>query len=243
MCFTGDQYPPLPPRSSDVGSHGPTHLTAADGTVLAAYEAVPATPRGASLVLLPDIRGLHPYYTDLAVACATAGLDTVAIDPYARTAKTDDRSEQFDFAAHSKALTHQQVAVDAEAAAQRLRSRSAAPVFTLGFCKFGGESWRLAASATGFAGCIGFYGKPEAAQDAIGQMRSPVLVLAAGADRSTTPEQNAAFAQAMSAAEVEHRMVTYEGAPHSFFDRGFAEWEDACADAWRQILGFIDEHI
>jgi hypothetical protein len=68
MCFSSDQHPPLPPRSSDVGDHGPTVLTAADGTRLAAYDAVPVTRRGASLVLLPDIRGMHPYYTDLAIA-------------------------------------------------------------------------------------------------------------------------------------------------------------------------------
>jgi carboxymethylenebutenolidase len=33
--------------------------------------------------------------------------------------------------------------------------------------------------------------------------------------------------------------VTYPGAPHSFFDRTFAEHEDACADAWRRVLGFM----
>ena len=34
-------------------------------------------------------------------------------------------------------------------------------------------------------------------------------------------------------------MVIYDGAPHSFFDRTFAEHEAACDDAWRQILGFV----
>jgi carboxymethylenebutenolidase len=35
-------------------------------------------------------------------------------------------------------------------------------------------------------------------------------------------------------------MVVYEGAPHSFFDRGQEFWADACADAWGQMLTFID---
>jgi carboxymethylenebutenolidase len=37
-----------------------------------------------------------------------------------------------------------------------------------------------------------------------------------------------------------HRMVVYEGAPHSFFDRGQEFWADACANAWGQMLTFID---
>lgn len=34
-------------------------------------------------------------------------------------------------------------------------------------------------------------------------------------------------------------MVVYEGAPHSFFDRSYAEHQE---DAWRQILAFVREH-
>jgi carboxymethylenebutenolidase len=37
-------------------------------------------------------------------------------------------------------------------------------------------------------------------------------------------------------------MHIYEGAPHSFFDRGFAEWKEAGEDAWRRMLGFIKKH-
>src|SRR5674476_984739 len=70
MCFTSDQHPPEPPRSSEVGHHGPLVLTAADGNRFSAFEAVPVTPRGASLVLMPDIRGMHSFYTDLALCFA-----------------------------------------------------------------------------------------------------------------------------------------------------------------------------
>jgi carboxymethylenebutenolidase len=242
MCFSSDQHPPLPPKSSEVGDHGPVELTAADGNTFAAYDAVPVTPRGASLVLLPDIRGLHPYYTDLALCFALAGIDTVAIDPYARTAGVANRDEGFEFRPHAQAVTPEQVLLDAHAAAQRLRKRSGSPVFTLGFCKFGAQSWRLAATDLGAAGCMGFYGMPPAAADVVDQMTVPVLVLAAGADGATSAEENAAFDAALSEAGVDHRFVVYDGAPHSFFDRSFADWEDACADAWSQMLRFVDDH-
>lgn len=242
MCFSSDQHPPLPPRSSDVGHHGSAELVSADGTRLAAYDAVPVTRRGASLVLLPDIRGLHPYYTDLALCFAQAGIDTVAIDPYARTAGLTDRGEDFEFRPHAEALTGEQVLMDAHAAMSRLEERSDDPVFTLGFCKFGGESWALSATDLGAAGCMGFYGKPPRVMDLVPAMTSPLLVLAAGDDRGTTPEENAAFDRALADAGVQHDYVVCDGAPHSFFDRAFADWEDACEDAWRRMLGFVDTY-
>jgi carboxymethylenebutenolidase len=242
MCFSSDQHPPLPPRSSDVGDHGPTVLTSADGTRFAAYDAVPVTRRGASLVLLPDIRGMHPYYPDLAIAFAQAGIDTVAIDPYARTAGLTDRGEDFEFRPHAQALERSTVLDDARAAKDRLAARSDDPVFTLGFCKFGGESWALSATDLGAAGCMGFYGSVRAVTDLVPAMTAPLLVLAAGADQATSPEENAAFEAALTEAGVEHELVEYAGAPHSFFDRSYAEWEDACSDAWTRMLGFVDAH-
>lgn len=191
-------------------------------------------------MLLPDIRGMHPYYTDLAIAFAQAGIDTVAIDPYARTAGVSGRGEGFEFRSHADALERSSVTADARAAKDRLASRSDDAVFTLGFCRFGAESWALAATDLGFAGCMGFYGKPGSVMELVPSMTTSLLVLAAGADAATSPEENAAFDRALTDAGVDHEFVQYAGAPHSFFDRSFAQWEEACSDAWERILGFVD---
>jgi carboxymethylenebutenolidase len=44
----------------------------------------------------------------------------------------------------------------------------------------------------------------------------------------------------MRAAGAEVETAVYDGAPHSFFDRAFGEWQEACADAWRRILALTD---
>jgi len=44
-------------------------------------------------------------------------------------------------------------------------------------------------------------------------------------------------------AGVPHRIVTYGGAPHSFFDRRYAEYADASADAWTRMLNFINTPV
>jgi carboxymethylenebutenolidase len=243
MCFTGDQHPPEPPRSSEVGHHGPMLLTASDGNRFSAFEALPLTPRGASLVLLPDIRGMHSFYTDLALCFAQAGIDTVALDPYGRSAGITARDDDFEFMPHAKALSPQHVLADASAAAARLRERSESPVFTLGFCMYGGQSWRLAATDLHPAGSIGFYGRPSTVEDVIGELSAPLLILAAGDDKATSTQENAAFVSALDEAGKVHDYVLYEGAPHSFFDRGFEQWQAECTDAWLRMLGFIDRNL
>ena len=60
--------------------------------------------------------------------------------------------------------------------------------------------------------------------------------------RNILPEHNAAFDAALTAAGVEHELVVYDGAPHSFFDRKFEEHADASADAWERVLAFIAQH-
>ena len=47
---------------------------------------------------------------------------------------------------------------------------------------------------------------------------------------------------ALSAAGVEHELVDYEGAPHSFFDRKHQEFAAASDDAWQRTLEFVEQH-
>ena len=59
-----------------------------------AHAARAAKPTGAGMVVIPDVRGLHPYYKELADRFAEVGVDAVAIDFFARTAPREDRSEK-----------------------------------------------------------------------------------------------------------------------------------------------------
>ena len=94
----------------------------------------------------------------------------------------------------------------------------------------------------GWPGAVGFYGslKREGqrwALDRAPDAKVPVLGLFAGDDANITPDQVAAFDAALP---VEHEIHTYEGAPHSFFDRRQEAYKDESQDAWERILGFIE---
>ena len=85
MCHDQDSRPPAPPRTGDVAERGTLTLTSADGTEFSAAFATPAAPPSAGVVVLPDVRGLHPYYVALAERFAQAGLAAVAVDWFGRT--------------------------------------------------------------------------------------------------------------------------------------------------------------
>jgi carboxymethylenebutenolidase len=242
MCYTDDARPPLPPVGGAASDHGDIHLTAADGNRLMAYYARAQDPTGAGIVVMPDVRGLHSFYKELAQRFAEAGIDAVAIDYFGRTAGDGSRDEGFEYRPHVEQTTPEGISADVRAAVEYLRTEEGdASVFTVGFCFGGAQSWRQSAAGHGLAGAIGFYGVPERVRSAIPQMEAPLLLLVAGAD-FTPLEEFQRFDGELGEAGVPHRMVVYEGAPHSFFDRGFAEHEQAAADAWRQMLDFMKEH-
>jgi carboxymethylenebutenolidase len=245
MCYGDDARPPLPPVGGAAADHGDITLTAADGTKLMAYYARASTPTGAGMVVLPDVRGLHQFFKELAQRFAEAGIDSVAIDYFARTADSDDRSDRFEYMPHVQRTTPENIAADVAAAIAYLKSDEGGAVksvFTVGFCFGGSNSWNQSAEQPGLAGAIGFYGRPVRSEPLIPKMKAPLMLMVAGADQATTPEQNREFDEALTRAGVAHETHVYRDAPHSFFDRSYEQWKAACDDAWRRMLDFVKKH-
>jgi carboxymethylenebutenolidase len=248
MCFDTDSTPPIPVLSGAAISHDNLVLTAADGNELAAFAAEPDEPSTVGIVILPDVRGLYRFYEELALRFAERGYSAIAFDYFGRTAGVAKRDDDFEYRTHVDQTTPEGVQADVGAAVAYLRDRDATSIFTVGFCYGGRNSWLAAASGHGLQGAVGFYGFPTERGGRIGpaeragEMTAPILALQAGADQNITKVENDAFERALTDAGVEHELVVYEGAPHSFFDRKQEEFADASEDAWRRVLAFIDSH-
>jgi carboxymethylenebutenolidase len=255
MCFAFDARPPdlpadlaRPPIAGGAGAET-LELTSEDGTRFSAALAEAPGAEGPAVAILPDVRGLYPFYSELAERFAQAGHHAVVIDYFGRTAGLGPRDEDFEYMPHVMKTRPRTVQADLAAALAALRERTGAErVVTVGFC-FGGTQSFLAATNgdLGLAGAVGFYGglSPERWGDMspinrAGDMRGPILGLYGGADTGIPPEQVDAFEAALAEGGVEHEIVVYPGAPHSFFDRRYDEHAEACADAWRRVLGFLD---
>ena len=252
MCFELDSLPPIPALSggAPVRSLDLT-LRAADGNELAAFAAIPDDPGPVGVVVLPDVRGLYRFYEELALRFGERGYPAVAFDYFGRTAGVAKRDDDFPYMDHVAQTTPGGIQQDVRAAVEYLRSPdggACAEIFTVGFCFGGRNSWLAAAGGHGLAGAVGFYGSTVERNGAPGptqrapEFEAPILALQAGDDANILPEHNAAFDAALTAAGVEHELVVYDGAPHSFFDRKFEEHADASADAWERVLGFIAQH-
>lgn len=253
MCYAYDARPPLPPLTGGAADSEDLTLTAADATRFAAFAARSAAAGGAGIVVMPDVRGLFRFYEELALRFAEQGVSAVAIDYFGRSAGVSKRDAEFPFMEHIPKTTPTCIAQDVAAAAAYLRSPaggSCSALFTVGFCFGGSASWLQAAEGHGLAGAIGFYGGPGPSMvdrspgplARLGEFKAPILALIAGADAYIPAELNEEFRKAAEAANPQNEVVVYPGAPHSFFDRSFAEYRTECDDAWRRMLAFIQKH-
>jgi carboxymethylenebutenolidase len=248
MCFDTDSLPPIPVISGAAVSHDDLVLEAADGNRFAAFSAAPDEAGAKGVVILPDVRGLYRFYEELALRFAERGYPAVAFDYFGRTAGIEKRDDDFEYMPHVQQTTTEGVQADVAAAVAHLRDAGCSSVFTIGFCFGGRQSWLAAAEGHGLAGAVGFYGRPGERDGVAGpaerasELEAPILALQAGADEHILAADNAAFDTALTAAGVEHEVVTYEGAPHSFFDRKQEQFADASDDAWRRVLAFLERY-
>jgi carboxymethylenebutenolidase len=246
MCFDADSLPPIPVLSGAAVSHDDLVLTSADGTEFAAFSARPDGPVEACIVVLPDVRGLYRFYEELALRFAERGFAAVAIDYFGRTAGVAKRGDDFEYMPHVGETKPELIQADVAAAVEHLRGLGCESVFTVGFCFGGRNSWLAAASGHGLRGAVGFYGNPAERNGVAGpttrasEIDAPILALQAGDDQNITKDLNEEFEAALTGAGVDHELVVYDGAPHSFFDRKQEQFADASDDAWRRTLSFIE---
>ncbi len=250
MCHETDSLPPLPPIRGGAVDASEVVLTSPDGTNFAGYLARAEAPGGPGIVVIPDVRGLHPFYLELARRLAEAGVHAVALDLYARTAGPGLRGADFEYMPHVNATERATIRADVAAGIAALRDATggaADRVYVMGFCFGGRAAFAQGVEGHELDGVIGFYGSPTGPARAhlpepsthAAEYTCPVLGLFGGADGGIPPESVAAFDEALTGAGVAHRLVTYPGAPHSFFDRTAAEHADAAASAWREVLTFV----
>jgi carboxymethylenebutenolidase len=254
MCFDYDSRPPELPSDlicRPIAGGGAAELLtveSADGTAFSAALAEAPEGAGPGVVIIPDVRGLHPFYLELAERFAQAGHHAIAFDYYGRTAGLGPRDDEFEYMPHREQVQLDQALQDLDATIAALRERTDdGTVASVGFC-FGGSLSFVAAADPDLdlAGVVGFYGVLDRSRfDGRGvltqaaDIRRPVLGLFGGADEAIPAEQIEEFESALSAAGVEHEIHVYPGAPHSFFDKKQDEFADESEDSWRRILGFL----
>ena len=252
MCTTHDSRPPIEPISGAAVDSQPVLLNGADGAEFKAFLAKPDQATGAGIVILPDVRGLHPFFEELALRYAERGIVALAVDYFGRTAGTGERAEDFDHSPHVDQARWENLQGDIAAAVAFLRAQDPAPrsVFTTGFCVGGRLSSMSATLGLGLAGVVPFYGWPvgpnrngtPAPAENAGKIECDVLAIYGEADTGIPQEARDEFDTALEKAGVRHETIVEPGAPHGFFDRRAEQHHEAADDAWDRTLAFIRRH-
>jgi carboxymethylenebutenolidase len=247
MCHGLDSAPPIRAIAGAAVSHDDLVLEAADGNRFAAFLAAPEEQPRVGVVILPDVRGLYRFYEELALRFAERGYAALAFDYFGRTGGAEKRGDDFEYMPHVEQTTPEGVQADVAACVAHLRGAGCEAVFTVGFCFGGRNSWLAAASGHELAGAVGFYGRPGEGRPSgtpgpiqrVSEMTAPILALQGGDDPGIPVEESKAFDAALEAAGVEHEVVIYDGAPHSFFDRKQEKFAADSEDAWNRVLAFL----
>jgi len=249
MCYTDEARPPSPPGQTGKASGEQIVLTAGDGNQFYAYLATPERKAERGVVIYPDVRGLHQFYRELALRFAEVGIAAIALDYFGRTAGLTGREEGFEYMPHVQQIRIPTFTLDVQAAIAALREQvgASAPVYVVGFC-MGGSLTLLSGENRdlGLAGLIPFYSGLTRDFNGYGtvlehaaQIAYPVVGFYGGADQGIPESAINELDAKLGQAGVERRLRIYPGAPHSFFDRKAAEFADASADAWKNLLAFI----
>ena len=252
MCTDHDSHPPIAPISGAAVDGQPLVLTGEDGAEFKAYLARPEGSTGAGIVILPDVRGLHPFFEELAMRFAERGILALAIDYFGRTAGTGERGADFEHTPHVEQARWPNLAGEIRTAVAHLRAQdpSARSVFTTGFCMGGRLASMSATLGLGLAGVIPFYGWPvgenrngtPAPADNAAKIECDLLVFYGDADAGIGKDARDAFDRALDKAGKRHETITYPGAPHGFFDKKADQYQEASSDAWDRSLAFIRRH-
>jgi carboxymethylenebutenolidase len=113
----------------------------------------------------------------------------------------------------------------------------------IGFCFGGGMVWRLLASKERrLSAAAPFYGPfPEGGN--LKGSRAAVLGVYGGLDNRVNATRDAARA-ALEAARLRHKLVTFQGADHAFFNDTGARFNPAAAaEAYRRVVTWFDHNL
>lgn len=198
----------------------------------------PEASRG--LVIIPDIGGLRPLFTEMCDRLAAEhGWTVGCFDSWHGRTETTIQERM----AAAGSLDDARVQGDAAALADAL---GVAPVAVMGFCQGGMFSLKAAATDR-YDRAVSFYGMVRLPEGwASPTMAQPLDVLAAGdpapillVTGTEDPYVPAADADALEATGAE--VVRYDGAEHGFVhdaDRPAHRADDA-VDAWRRVAAFL----
>ncbi len=230
----------------------------AGGQSMPAYMAAPAKAgRHATVIVIPEVFGMHEYQKDICRRLAKLGYVGVTLDPFFRIGDLSKMTDIKEVVGNANKLEDAQMLSDLDSLVAYLEKQpkvDAKKMGITGMCRGGRTVWMYAAHSPKMKAGVSWYGglnpmppaMPKTPHDVAGALKAPVLGLYAGDDAGIPVAAVARMQEVLKNGNTNSRasrFVLYPGMPHAFHADYRATFrKEAAEDGWQKMLAWFKEH-
>ena len=221
------------------------------------YIAAPKkTGKLATIIVIPEVFGMHEYQKDITRRLANAGYFAVTFDPFFRMGDLSKMADIKQVVGLANRLDDFQMLGDMDALVEFLEKQkrvNAKKIGVTGMCRGGRSVWMFAAHSNKVKAAVAWYGHfstPPPAMtrsplDIADDLKAPVLGLYGGADSGIPVDEVERMRAALLAfgKDKESMLHVYEGVGHAFHaDYRPTYRKEAADDGWKRMLAWFKKH-
>jgi len=235
---------------------GDAVIPVADGNLPVYFAAPKKTGKYPSVIVIPEIWGLHEYQKDICRRLAKEGYYGISLDPYFRLGQLWKLPDIKQVLAAANSLKDEVMLADLDALVHWVELQPKANTKKLGLtgmCRSGRSVWMYTAHNKKIKAAVAWYGSlspnppamPLTPIDVADQLHAPVLGLYGGADQGIP----LVLVERMRAAllafgkDKQSMIHVYDGMPHGFHaDYRPSYRKQAAEDGWKRMLAWFKKY-
>lgn len=235
---------------------GATQIAVEGGNMPAYFAAPKKAGRHATVIVVPEIWGMHEYQKDICRRLAKVGYYAASFDPYFRKGDLSKIPDIKEVLAVANTLEDTQMLADLDALVAWVEKQPKANAKKLGItgmCRGGRTVWMYVAHNKKVKAGVSWYGNlnpappamPLTPIDVADKLHAPVLGLYGGADQGIPLASVERMRAALLAFGKDKESVIhiYDGMPHAFHaDYRPSYRKEAAEDGWKRMLAWFKKH-
>ena len=235
---------------------GSAQIPVAGGNIPTYFAAPKKAGKYATILVIPEIFGMHEYQRDICRRLAKAGYYAITMDPFFRSGDLSKIADIKEVIGKANALEDKIMLADLDAVVAFLGKQpkvNAKKLGITGMCRGGRTVWMYAAHSKQVKAGVSWYGglnpmppaMPLTPMDVADQLNAPVLGLYGGADsgipQTMVDRMNAGL---LAFGKDKQSMIhVYPDMPHAFHaDYRPSYRKEAAEDGWKRMLAWFKKH-
>ena len=235
---------------------GGAQIPVAGGNLPTYFAAPKKAGKYATILVIPEIFGMHEYQRDICRRLAKAGYYAITLDPFFRSGDLSKIADIKEVVGKANSLEDKVMLADLDAVVAFLGNQPKANVAKLGItgmCRGGRTVWMYTAHSKKIKAGVSWYGglnpmppaMPNTPMDVVDQLNAPVLGLYGGADtgipQTMVDRLNAGL---LAFGKNKESMIhVYPDMPHAFHADYRPSYRKAAADdGWKRMLAWFKKN-